>query len=156
MELSKALKKVEKYFDGKIEIHQESDDCEFCKYYFLYEGKVASFLTQPDRKDSSKFEVLNFHVRQENDHSYFAGYYCNSLLYLLHAMKPPASKFGVGNLVMFKNNKRCQREYVSGEMCLVRSESDWGEYYNLIAVESSQKMYSDVPVRDIMLAKVVE
>ena len=161
MELSKALKKIEKYFDGKIEIHQENNGGKFCKYYFCYKGKVASFLTQPYWRDSSKLEVLNFHIRQENDHSdisvdYFAGYFCDNLLQLLHAMKPPASKFEVGDLVMFKSSKRCQRKYVPGKMCLIKSEASWKRYYNLIAVENNQKIYSNVLERDIMLAKVVE
>ena len=146
----KAVKKVEKALGVKVEKMGHRWGC-------VYDGQVISWLVQPNWEDSTKLEASNWHVRREDDHSdsmvdYFAGYHVDNVSRLIHAVKPPAPTFKVGDLVKGKDNKRAQRSGYAGRLAIVEEvNGSTGKYFYPKWVDGKQDTYRyEYPERDFV------
>jgi len=162
MEVSKAIKKIEKALGVKVERSGHNDTKYNAKYYFTYGNYVGSFLTQQAYGEDEngnygpKDEAYahNWHLRRNNDHSdmmtdYFAGSFRDNCTQLIHSLKPPAPKFPVGTLVRGKQNKRAIRQGYAGKTGLVM---ETGTYLKIDWVGEEKPRYSTTyPERDIEL-----
>jgi len=162
MEVSKAIKKIEKYLGVKVERSGHNDTKYYAKYYFAYENYVGSFLTQQAYGEDAEgnygaideAHAHNWHIRRCNDHSdlmtdYFAGSFRDNCTQMLHSLKAPPAKFPVGCLVRGKQNKRAVRQGYAGKVGLVVAA---GEYMKIDWVGEEAKTYTmTYPQRDIEL-----
>ena len=162
MEVSKAIKKIEKALGVKVERGGHIDTKYHAKYYFAYGNYVCSFLTQQDygTDENGNYGPLdrayahNWHIRRSNDHSdmmtdYFAGYFVKNCTQLINSVKPPEPKFPVGCLVRGKQNKRAIRQGYAGKTGLVTKA---GEYMTIDWVGEQKPTYTiTYPQRDIEL-----
>ena len=164
MEVSKAIKKIEKYLGVKVTKDEHGVNTKYhAKYYFTYEKYVGSFLTQQAYGEDAegnygpKDEAYahNWHIRRSNDHSdlmtdYFAGSFRDNCTQMLHSLKPPAPKFPVGALVRGKDNKRAQRNGYAGKTGLVM---DTGSYVKVhwMGEEYPPRYNYGFPQRDLEL-----
>ena len=121
MKVKSAIKKIEKYLGVKVE-HDGG------RFWFAYEGEIGSFLVNGHHGDDvMEAEACNWHRRRYDDHSdsqsdYFAGSFRSNLTQLLHSMKAPPCKYGTGQLVRGKQNKRAMRYGFAGLTGMVTSE----------------------------------
>ncbi len=161
MEVSKAIKKIEKYLGVKVTKDEHGVNTKYhAKYYFTYGNYVGSFLTQQaygedaDGNYGPKDEAYahNWHIRRSNDHSdlmtdYFAGSFRDNCTQMLHSLKPPPAKFNVGDLVRGKQNKRAIRQGYAGKTALV-VKSGGGGYINIDFLGQPKQAYNSFPERD--------
>ena len=132
MEVSKAIKKIEKALGVKVTKESHNSGEYYGKYYFSYGDQVGSFLTQQGYGEDENgvygrldfAAAHNWHIRRKNDHSdiqsdYFAGHFVSNCSQLVNNFKPPAPKFAVGSLVRGKQNKRAIRQGYAGKVGLV-------------------------------------
>ena len=136
MKLESVIKKIQKRMPG---VEVESADGR--KYWFEYEGKIASFYTCEYRGTS------NFHIRRVDDHSdmmtdYFAGSFYNNATQMINALCPSPPKFPVGSLVKGKGNKRAGRLGMSGRTGLVTQINKYGSYKLLMSDTGLEENYS--------------
>lgn len=66
-------------------------------------------------------DISLIHKRRENDHTdimtdYFAGSFYDNLTQILDGFVPPPSKYQLGDLVQFKDNKRMARYGLAGQI----------------------------------------
>ena len=152
----KAVKKVEKALDRKVELIGN------CRYGVAYDGYILSWRVERrwkvenDKiKEDGPLEASNWHARRVDDHSdpmtdYFAGSYFDNVTQLIHWVKPPEPKFKVGDLVKGKDNKRANRMgYASKLGVVTRAGSGMGIKW----VNDGPKSYSSwasYPERDFV------
>lgn len=159
MEVSKAIKKIEKALGVKVEKLYENGP-HHAKYTFHYGNHVGSFLTQQGYGDDAEgnyvaldqAHAMNWHIRRVDDHTdtmtdYFAGSFRDNCTQLIHAFKPPAAKFNVGDLVRGKQNKRAQRNGYAGKTALVVATGG-GSYFNIDFLGQPKRAYNSFPERD--------
>ncbi len=124
MKVKSAIKKIEKYLG--VEVQSDSRG----RFWFAYENEIGSFLANGAggrEEDIMEADACNWHRRRSNDHSdmqsdYFAGSFRSNLTQLLHSMKAPPCKYGTGQLVRGKQNKRAMRYGFAGLTGMVTSE----------------------------------
>ena len=151
----KALKKVEKALDVKVELIGNT------RYGCTYEGYVLSWLVSRQWKvendkieEDGPLEAHNWHIRKENDHSdsmtdYYAGSFFDNVTQLINYVKPPEAKFPVGTLVQGKENKRAQRQGYANRLAIV---TEAGRYMYLKWVSGKEDTYRIYyPERDFHL-----
>ena len=152
----KALKKVEKALDVKVELVGNT------RYGCTYEGYVLSWLVSRQWKvendkieEDGPLEAHNWHIRKENDHSdsmtdYYAGSFFDNVTQLINYVKPPAPKFELGALVKGKDNKRASRQgYAAKVGIVVRA----GRYMGIQWVGDEKAHWSSYPQNDFILAQ---
>ena len=164
MEVSKAIKKIEKALGVKVTRDGHNDTKYHAKYYFTYGNYVGSFLTQQaygedaDGNYGPKDEAYahNWHIRRSNDHSdmmtdYFAGSFRDNCTQMIQSLKPPAPKFAVGALVRGKDNKRANRQGYAGKTGLVMEASSSSVKIQWLGEEYPPRYNYGYPERDIQL-----
>ena len=141
----KALKKVEKALDVKVELVGNT------RYGCTYEGYVLSWLVSRQWKvendkieEDGPLEASNWHIRKEDDHSdsmtdYYAGSFMDNVTQLINYVKPPAPKFELGALVKGKDNKRANRQGYANKLGVVTRS---GRYMGVEWVDSGLKNYA--------------
>jgi hypothetical protein len=162
MEVSKAIKKIEKALGVKVTKESHNSGKYHGKYYFSHGDQVGSFLTQQGYGEDENgvygkldhAEAHNWHIRSKNDHSdiqsdYFAGHFVSNCSQLVRNFKPPTPKFAVGSLVRGKQNKRAIRQGYAGKVGLVTKT---GDYMNIdwVGVENPRYVMT-YPQRDMEL-----
>lgn len=148
MELSKAIKKIEKRLGIKLE---DNDDG---RYYVKVGDYVGSFYSQKmwNGKEGER-EVCSWHIRHHNDHTdsmtdYFAGSYRDNCTQWLDSLQPPEPKFPVGCLVAGKDNKRANRQGYANKTGLVM---ETGSYPVVHWVGEEPNRYNNsYPERDLL------
>jgi len=110
------IKKIEKRIPG-VKIHK-SGGRHNDQYWFQHGDRVCSWYVNQEG------HTHIHHSRQIDDHhdwhtDYHAGYYLDNATQLLNSVAPPAPKFGEGDLVRCKDNKRMNRWGLVGELALV-------------------------------------
>ena len=141
MKLESVIKKIQKRMPG-VTIHTEGAAGKGrSKYWFAYEGKIASFSSCEYRGASS------FHIRRENDHSdlmtdYYAGSFYDNATQMINTLCPPPPKFPVGTLVKGKNNKRASRLGFAERCGLVTHVNHYGCYMLLMSDTGLEERYS--------------
>ena len=117
----------------------------------LRDGSVV-----PTKEDFYEYgKVGSIHSRRFDDHSdlmtdYFAGYFPKNVTQALDSLKAPPSKYKVGDLVMFKNNKRMGRWGVANKIGVITK--DRGKIYNIMVCESNVEQ-TYISERDIQVVK---
>jgi len=152
MKLGKAIERVEKALNLKMQRNENGT------YWAQYGNHVISFFGNGG--DSMDNEAVCLHVRRENDHSdpytdYFAGYHVKNVTQLIHAVKPPESKYKAGVLVRGKDNKRAQRQGYAGKVGLV-TKSGSNKYVQIqwvgeTAADIRARYNMSYPERDLEL-----
>jgi len=151
MNCLKAIAKIEKALGIKVEVN-ERGNC-----WFQYENQIGSFF--PNGTNSLEGEITCMRVRSVNDEDdpytdYCAGYFVSNVTQLIHACKPPESKFKAGFLVRGKSNKRATRQGYAGKVGLVTEAKN--KYVNVRWVgetdaEVRQRFNMSYPERDLEL-----
>lgn len=117
----------------------------------LREGSVI-----PTKEDFYKYgKVGTIHSRRFDDHSdimtdYFAGYFPKNVSQALDSLKAPPSKYKVGDLIMFKDNKRMGRWGIAKKLGVITK--DRGKIYNIMVCESNVEQ-TYISERDIQVVK---
>jgi hypothetical protein len=119
MNIDKAIKKIEKYLEVKVE--QQSH----MTYGFTYNGKACSLMSDYNG------DACSFHIRNSKDvpdsmTDYFPGYFLKNVTQFLHALKHPLAKYSVGALVVGRKNRRAVHRGYSGRTGVVIENKDWG------------------------------
>ena len=159
MEVSRAIKKIEKALGVKVEKLYENGPYH-AKYSFHYGNRVGSFLTQQGYGEDAEgnygavdeAHAMNWHTRRVDDHTdsmtdYFAGSFRDNCTQLIHSFKPPAAKFNVGDLVQGKTNKRAKRCGYAGKTALV-VKTGGGGFFNIDFIGEAKRQYNSFPERD--------
>tara|TARA_B100000700_G_scaffold245844_1_gene274522 strand:+ start:1349 stop:1816 length:468 start_codon:yes stop_codon:yes gene_type:complete len=151
----KAVKKVEKALDRKVELIGN------CRYGVAYNGYILSWLVQRQWKvendkivEDGPLEAHNWHVRRVDDHSdsmvdYFAGSFVDNVTQLINYVKPPAPKFELGALVKGKDNKRANRQGYANRVGVVTRA---GRYMGIQWAGDDKAHWTSYPQNDFVLA----
>jgi hypothetical protein len=150
MKVKTAIKKIEKYLGVKVTNDRG-------RFTFYYEDEVGSFLANGGADDPNIMEAdaCNWHRRSRNDRSdamtdYFAGSFRDNVTQLLHSMKAPPCKYGIGALVRGKQNKRAMRYGFAGLTGLVVKESGDACSVDWLGIDRAVEHY--VSTRDLEVA----
>lgn len=173
MKIQSAIKKIEKRLEGEdyeMTIEPSGKKGLTGKIVILTQGRVITMdighkwncdktpekLKTYQRK-ATKAEFMKYgyvgtiHSRRENDHTdsmtdYFAGYFPKNLSQCLDSLVPPPSKYTVGAMVQFKDNKRMARWRLVNKIGVI-TESH-GKTYTVLLLEG-QKSQNHMSERDM-------
>lgn len=173
MKLQSAIKKIEKRLEGEdyqMTIEQSGKKGLAGEIVILTQGRVitmnighnwdcdkTSVRLKTYQRKATKAEFMKYgyvgsiHLRHENDHSdsmtdYFAGYFPKNLSQCLDSLVPPPSKYTVGAMVQFKDNKRMARWRLANKVGVI-TESH-GKTYTVLLLED-QKSQNHMAERDM-------
>lgn len=176
MKVKSAIKKIETRLQGEdyqLEIdinHRGSSLGHIC---LTYKGKIMTLdinvpwddedcqdlyrnSRKATEKDFYKYGKVGgaIHHRRLDDHhdlqtDYFAGGFYSNVTQMLDSLKVPPSKYSVGDMVAFKDNKRMGRRGLAKKIGVITK--DRGKFYNIMVCESNV-LQTYISERDIGVA----
>lgn len=177
MKVKSAIKKIETRLQGE-DYQLEIDIHHWCSslghIYLTYKGKIMTLdinvslddlyshdLYLGDRKatekDFYKYGKVGgaIHHRRLDDHhdlqtDYFAGGFYSNVTQMLDSLKAPPSKYSVGDMVTFKDNKRMGRYGLANKIGVITK--DRGKFYNIMVCESNV-LQTYISERDVEVVK---